>query len=171
MKKIKEMWNTNRVVFVLICIIIICFIVMGVVAYNFFVATDTSTYGDRLKDIENVEVTEEDKKAIIDNLTGHEHIPATTVDVKGKIIYIRVTYQNDDLNRAKEVASTVLEVIKDELKSHYDIHFTLVQESTEEKEGFLIMGAKNIGRNNINWNNNTPYTIEEETEESSEGEE
>ena len=169
MKKIKEMWNTNRVVFVLICIIIICFIVIGVVGYNFFLATDTSTYGDRLKDIENISVTEEDKKAIIDNLTAHSHISETTVDVKGKIVYIRVTYIDDELNRAKEVAGTVLSVAKDEIKEHYDIHFTLVQENTEEKPGFLIMGAKNIGRNNINWNNNTPYTIEEETD-SSEGE-
>lgn len=170
MKKIKEMWNTNRVVFVLICIIIICFIIIGVVGYNFFVSTDTSTYGDRLKDIESISVTEEDKKAIIDNLTSHSHIPETKVEVKGKIIYIRVKFEDDELNRAKEVASTVLDVIKDELKAHYDIHFTLIQEATEEKEGFLIMGAKNIGRNNVNWNNNTPYTLEEETTNESEGE-
>ena len=168
MKKIKEMWNTNRVVFVLIVIILACFITMAVVGYNFFIATDVTTYGDRLKDIENISVSEEDKKAIIDNLTSHEHIPETTVDVKGKIIYIRVVYVNDDLNRAKEVAATVLAAIKEEIQEHYDIHFTLVQEKTEEKEGFLIMGAKNIGRTSINWNNNTPYTIEEE--ETSEGE-
>ena len=80
-----------------------------------------------------------------------------------KIIYIRIVFTNTSLDRAKEIAATTLEVINDEYKSHYDIHYTLVQEATDTAEGYTIMGSRNIrSTSSIIWNNNTPITSEEQ---------
>lgn len=162
MKKIKNLWMNNRVLFVLTTIVLVCFIVMGVVVIKYFVGVNTSEYGDRLEDIENLPLKDEDKQAIENKLKENENVTEVSVHTQGKIIYIRVVFTNTSLDRAKEIAATTLEVINDEYKNHYDIHYTLVQEATDTAEGYTIMGSKNIRSTaNIIWNNNTPITSEE----------
>lgn len=159
MKKIKELWFNNRVLFVLATIVIVCFIIMGVVVIKYFVGFNTSVYGDRLEDIADLPLKEEDKKVIEDKLKEQESVKEVNVHTAGKIIYIRIVFENVSLERAKEIAATTLEVINDEYKKHYDLHYTLVEESTETNAGFTIMGAKNISNEStIIWNNNTPVT-------------
>lgn len=160
MKKIKNLWMNNRVLFVLVSIIILCFIVMGVVVTTYFIGFNTSEYGDRLEDIENLPLKEEDKNSIINKLKENENVTDLTVHTQGKIIYIRIVFTNTSLDRAKEIAGTTLEVISEEYKEHYDIHYTLVQEDSEATSGFTIMGSKNINSvsESIMWNNNTPVT-------------
>ena len=161
MKKIKNWWDSNRVLFVLCVIVIICFLIMGFVVVKYFVGLNTSAYGDRLDNIADLPFTEEAQNNIINKLKESETVTDVTVHSQGKIIYIRITFTNTSLDRAKEIAATALEVISDEYKQHYDIHFTLYEAATEENAGFTIMGAKNItNESNIIWNNNTPVTEE-----------
>ena len=162
MKKIKNLWMNNRVLFVLTTIVLVCFLVMGVVVIKYFVGVSTSEYGDRLEDIENLPLKDEDKQAIENKLKENENVQEVTVHTQGKIIYIRIVFTNTSLDRAKEIAATTLEVINDEYKSHYDIHYTLVQEATDTAEGYTIMGSRNIrSTSSIIWNNNTPITSED----------
>ena len=160
MKKIKSLWQNNRVLFVLVTIVIICFIAMGVVVVTYFIGFNTSVYGDRLDDIENLPLTDEARTAIDNKLKENESVTEVTVHTQGKIIYIRTVFTNTSLDRAKEIATTTLEVISDEYKQHYDIHYTLVQEDTESVAGFTLMGSKNISNSTstIIWNNNTPVS-------------
>ena len=162
MKKIKNLWMNNRVLFVLTTIVLVCFLVMGVVVIKYFVGVSTSEYGDRLEDIESLPLKDEDRTAIENKVKENENVTEVSVHTQGKIIYIRIVFTNTSLDRAKEIAATTLEVINDEYKAHYDIHYTLVQEATDTVEGYTIMGAKNIRNSStIIWNNNTPVTKEE----------
>ena len=156
MKKIKEIWMNNRILLVLAIIVLTCFIIMAVVCFNMFFGATKSVYGDRLDGMENYALKEEDKEKIINKLKENENTTDVSVHTQGKIIYIRAVFTNTTLERAKEIASTTLEVINDEYKEKYDIHYTLVSEKSENNEGFTIMGAKNINRNLIIWNNNNP---------------
>ena len=59
----------NRVLWVLLGILVICFLAIGILFYRYFYAgTSSSKYGERLDGIENVEITKEDKEKIVNTL-------------------------------------------------------------------------------------------------------
>ena len=162
MKKIKDLWNRNRVLIVLITIVLVCFIIMGVVVVKYFFGINTSNYGDRLDDIADFPFKEEDQTTLINTIKENEIVSDVTVNVKGKIIYIRILFNDKaSLDKAKELANKSLEAISSEYQSKYDLEYTIVQESTETVGGFTLMGAKNINRSVLVWNNNTPIKDKE----------
>lgn len=158
MKKIKELWNKNRVMFVLTTIIVVCFIIILAVVLQMFFGVSSSPYGDRLDNIQNKPFTDENSNAISTKVKENEGVSDVSVHSQGKIIYIRITYAGVTIDRAKEIAVTALEAISEEYQTLNDVHFTLVQEGTDTSDGFTIMGAKNINRTSVIWNNNTAFT-------------
>ena len=68
MKKIKKIWNENRVLMVLAIIIIICLIVIVCVSLTYFYGSSESEYGDRLDGIDKVKITSKIKSDVVNNL-------------------------------------------------------------------------------------------------------
>ena len=164
LKKLKELWNRNRVLFVLATIVIVCFIIILIVTMKLFFGVSTSAYGDRLESISSSPVTDEQKNAITSKLKENDSVSDVEVHTQGKIIYIRITYKGVSLNRAKEIAVTAMDTIKEEYQKLYDVHFTLKQTGDENSETFTVMGAKNINGKEVIWNNNTTFTSEADEE-------
>ena len=163
MKKIKKLWMENRVLFVLFLIIIICaFIILGVLFKYFFGATKSS-YGDRLKGIETVEVTDTMKNDFLASIKENELVNDAKIDVRGKIVYIYLTFiETASLEEAQSRAIESLQFFEQNYLDFYDFHFTLKSNATETSEGFLIMGAKNVNGSGLVWNNNTPIEADSE---------
>ena len=162
MEKIKELWNRNRVLIVLVIIVLTCFCIMGVVMVKYFFGGNTSSYGDRLDDIKDMPFKEEDQQTLINTIKENDIVSDVSINVKGKIIYIRILFnEKASLDTAKAVAAKSVESISADYQSKYDLEYTLVQESTEAVAGFTIMGAKNINRTVLIWNNNTPVKDKE----------
>jgi len=163
MKKIKNLWNNNRILLVLATIVIICFIIIAVVCFNYFFGSSSSKYGNRLENISEIPLKDEDKEQIISKLKENDTVTDVQVHTQGKIIYIRIAFTNVTVERAKEIAKSSLEMFNEDYQKNYDLHYTLVCEAKENQAGFTIMGAKNINRTIIIWNNNNP--VEESTKE------
>lgn len=162
MKKLKKMWENNRVLIVLAITVVLCFWIMGVVMIRYFFGGNTSSYGDRLDDINSLPFKEEDQETLKNKIQENEGVEKATVKVKGKIIYIRIQVkETTSLDGAKSIANKSLEHIAKEYQEKYDLEYTLVQEATEKTKGFTIMGAKNINRPTLVWNNNTPVKDKE----------
>lgn len=162
MEKIKELWNRNRVLIVLVIIVLTCFCIMGVVMVKYFFGGNTSSYGDRLDDIKDMPFKEEDQQTLINAIKENDIVSDVSINVKGKIIYIRILFnEKASLDTAKAVAAKSVESISADYQSKYDLEYTLVQESNEAVAGFTIMGAKNINRTVLIWNNNTPVKDKE----------
>ncbi len=155
MKKIKSLWDSNRVLFVLTTILILCFVIMAAVCFKYFFGSASSSYGDRLESIQDLPLEDSDKESIIAKFQESDSVNDVAIHTQGKIIYIRVTFQNVTAERAKEIANPTLEMIPEKYLENYDIHYTLVSEATETTTGFIVMGAKNIGesQNQIIWSN------------------
>lgn len=166
MKKIKELWDRNRVLFVLTTIVLVCLILMSVVIVRYFVGNGTGNYGDRLESIEKIPLEEADKDAVISKFKENESVGDVSIHSQGKIIYIRATFTNVTADRAKEIASSTLEVISDKYLNNYDIHYTLISNATESTTGFIVMGAKNIGeaQKQIIWGSVTTKEIQSKEE-------
>ena len=163
MKKIKKLWNENRILFVLFMILIICFIAICVVIFSYFIGSSKSVYGDRLKN--KVTVSDKEKNEYVKALKEDELVTDVTYRVGVRTIYITITFNmKATLEEAESKAVASLEKISEKVLGYYDINFTLTQDTdaNDSSKGFTIMGSNNVNGSGVVWSNNTP--IEEETE-------
>lgn len=162
MKKIKKLWEQNRVLFALFIIIFVCLLIVIGVFASYFFGTTKSSYGDRLSGIENVKITEEMENNFLNSLKSDEQISDTNIKIRGKVVYITIYFKEGiSLVEAESKALASLQQFDESYQKFYDFNYTLKQEATENSEGFLIMGAKNINGSGLIWNNNTEISKEE----------
>lgn len=145
MKYLKE--NAKLIIAIAIFIVIVVAIF---VAYNGLFLKSSSKYGDRLKGIDEIPVSDSNKTEIEENVTALGITSKISVEVKGKIIEIIITVNDDiDVNKSKEVAAKVLEKLTDEQKKCYDVQIFIQKNSEDEK--FPIIGYKHHSRDNFTW--------------------
>lgn len=163
LNKLKELWGNNKVLIVLGIILIACIIIICVVTISFFFGGSKSTYGDRLDSIKDYPVKDSFKDEFVSGLEKDDLISDVSMDVRGKIIYITIEFNQDtSLIDAENRAAKTLENFDKDLLEHYDINFTLKCEKSDNSEGFTILGAKNTSGAGLVWNNNTQ--VEKEAE-------
>jgi hypothetical protein len=163
MKKLKKLWVENRVLLVLFIIVLACIITILGVCINYFFGSSKSSYGDRLEGIEEVEITEEIKNNFIEKMNSDDLISSTTIKSIGKIVYITLNFEdNVTLVEAESKALSSLTEFQTEYLDFYDFNYTLVGNKTDNSDGFLIMGAKNVNGTGLVWNNNTEVETDSE---------
>ena len=162
LKKLKEIWQKNRVLIVLIGILIACFIAICIVVVTYFFGGSDTVYGDRLKDIDKHPITEDFKNKYISTLENDDAIEEVTFNSKGRVIYIRIKYVDDfSLVEAESKATASLTTFEENTLNYYDLNFTIVSDETDNSDGFTLMGAKNVNSDTVVWNNNTQAESEE----------
>lgn len=155
MKKIKEWWNNNRVMFVLGIIVTICIILIFIVMFQYFFGTAKSSYGDRLDDISSLPFDASDKDLLLEHLNS-EHTISSSVEVKGKVIYIMATFDSEvSLVDAQNKVVDAYEALDGKYKKYYDFNATISQDPANVN-AYILMGAKNVSSDNFIWSNNTP---------------
>lgn len=162
MKKLQKFWQENSVLLVLGLILIICLIAISVVVVKYFVGDSSSKYGDRLENIESHPFTEDNEKEIISKIEEEELVERASMRISGKIIYINITFApKTTLIEAKSKALASLDYFTEDSLSFYDLEYMIKADSTEDTEGFQIMGSHNVGgTGSIVWNNNTAIVEE-----------
>lgn len=156
MKKLKSLWVENRILLVLFLIVVLCFFVIVGVCISYFFGTSKSNYGDRLDGISEVEIPSEVKDNFLDTMKEDELILDASFRTQGKIVYISLEFASTvTLVEAQSKAIAGLMSFDEKYLNFYDFHFTLKSDGTENNEGFLIMGAKNVNSTGLVWNNNT----------------
>lgn len=155
MKKIKEIWRNNKVIFVLFIILIICVVAIITVALSYFVGTNNNPYGNRLDN--KVELPKDFAKSIEKSLDADEFIKKSDVRLAVRTIYINIEFVgNINLEDAQNKAISSFELISQEILDYYDINFVLNKEASDTDAGFTIMGARNSFGTGVVWNNNRP---------------
>lgn len=156
----KKLWKSNRVVFVLVIILIVCFIAICSVALTFFYSKDTNEYGNRLNGIEKHPISSELKSNYKETLLANDSIKSVEFNTKGRIIYVNIKFdENISLDNAKKLVEDNLSLFSEDILSYYDLQFIL------SSDNFTIMASKNVASEKISWNNNTPIKEEENEEE------
>ncbi len=163
MNKLKELWAKNKVLIVLLFILFVCFIAIVVVCITFFFGGSKSVYGDRLEKQEEHEVSTSFQNEYISFLESDALVDKVTFRIKGRVIYVNIVFALDTtLVEAQSKATASLEKFDENILSYYDINFTLKCASSDNSEGYTIMGAKNVnGSQSIIWNNNTKVESDE----------
>lgn len=136
-----------------ICVVAI--LIVAVLFYVFFslFIGGTNKYGDRLKGIDKVVISESKQDDVAEVLEEKEEVVKASVRIQGKIIYINIKFKAGiGLDKAKEIANSTLENFDDDEKKFYDIGYYLTQEDeSEEKKGFVVTGTKNAKLDTISW--------------------
>ena len=165
MKKLKKFWHENSVLLVLLMILIACLIAISVVVITYFVGDSSSKYGDRLDGIQEHPLDEKTQTEIVSTLEDSEMVENVEIRVSDtKTVYITINFvAKTTLVEAQSTALASLEYFSEEVLAFYDLEFLIKADSTEDTEGFQLMGAHNVsGTGGIVWNNNTVIESEEE---------
>lgn len=158
MKKVKKLWNDNRVMFVLGIIVFFCILIILLVMFQYFFGTSSSSYGDRLDDISSVPF-ESSAEEQIKNGFDPEHTLDVSVSVKGKVVYIIAKFDETvSMSAAQGKAVEVYQAVDESYRNLYDFNVTIVQDATEINTGYCMMGAKNVSGDSFSWSNSTPIS-------------
>lgn len=146
----KKYRQDNVILFVLIGILLVCFIAICILFYKYFYAgTSETKYGDRLDGIDkyvlNDNLTDEIKKIYAEDKTVGE----IEVNVKGKVIYINMNYvESVKVETAQSSAIKALEKIGEENLKFYEVQFIL---TCKDNENFPVFGSKNANSLKVVW--------------------
>ncbi len=161
MEKIKKLWGSNKVLFVLGGILVVCLIAILIVSFTFFFGGSKSVYGDRLEDIKKHPITEKFKNSYINSLKENEKVEDASMEIKGRVVYVMCSFAPDTaLQDAQNIIVASLDKFSEDILSYYDISFTLSAEKSSSSDGFIILGAKNAAGSGLVWNNNNPVESE-----------
>ena len=95
MKKIKNLWENNKVLIVLGLILVACLVAILIVSFSYFFGGSKNEYGDRLQDIEKYPITETIKNEYVSALENEKIVKDVKMHTKGKIIYITIDFNAD----------------------------------------------------------------------------
>lgn len=154
LKKIGSFYKRNRVYSILMIISIICIvsILVGVIIY-FIGQTNKDKYGNRLIGIENVKIQDNKINEIESKIKENELVKETSIDIKGKLIYVMITLNTGKHSDSEAIAQSSLDLFSEEEKSFYDIQYIIKNEDKEIKENFPVMGYIKSGNSVIKWTN------------------
>ena len=143
----------NRVLWVLLGILVICFLAIGILFYRYFYAgTSSSKYGERLDGIENYPLSETLEKDIQDLYKDNTEIDKVTVTNEGKIVYITINFTKSiKVTTAEDLAIKSLEKIGEKNLTYYDIQYILTYSGTEENTNFPVFGSKSASSLKVVW--------------------
>ena len=138
---------------------LICFVAFVIVVVMFYIFFSVfigngGKYGDRLDGIEKVEVSKKDLNGVTSFLKEQDGVVEANLRIQGKIIYTNIVFSREvSLERAKEIAGSVLEKFDDDEIKFYDFGYflTQVEQDGNEDKGFIITGSKSVASDVISW--------------------
>ena len=153
MKKRKSNRQDNLVLFVLLGILVVCFIAIGVLFYkNFYAGIGSSKYGDRLDGIEKYPLSKtlnEDISSVYADVTS---VNKVEVDVQGRIIYITIDFKESiKVSNAQDLALKALDKIGENNLKYYEIQYILTYSGSEENANYPVFGSKNANSLKVVW--------------------
>ena len=150
--KIKKFIKANKKE-VKLGLLILIILILLLVLYKmlFYSDSEKSIYGPRLNGINENKITNEEKIEFKDKVSKIEGITKTRIEVKGRLIKIYTTFDEQVSNEdIKNKFNEMLTFINDDIKSYYDITF-YAKQVKEEKNKYPVVGYKQKGKELISF--------------------
>lgn len=149
----KRVNQDNKVIWILLGIICVCFLVIGFGFYKYFYGgASSSKYGERLEGIENHQLSKTLEQDISGLYSSEASINSVKLDVKGRIIYVLIDFKKSiKVSDAQTLAIKALTKISENDQAYYDVQFILTYSGNEENVNFPIFGAKSSSSLKVVW--------------------
>jgi hypothetical protein len=143
--------SKHKFTVVTLVIILIMIILGSIISYKMFFSYGNNKYGSRLKNVENLEISNYTVTKLESELKELENVDSVNYNLNGKIINVMLKVDSSlDKDTAKEYGDKVLEYFSLEERKNYDI-----QVFVETKEdGYSIIGYVKAGKESLVWSNN-----------------
>jgi len=137
---------------ILIIFILILLLGVGYLFKDFILPAETGPiFGNRLKGIEEVEITTDELDQFEEYFSSEEVIASSKASIMGKIIKNIIIVETDDIEFLKEKMTASLELFDEDELNYYDFEFILDHVSVSE--GFPLIGYKNKKSEMISFTN------------------
>ena len=141
--------NKLTVITSIICLIFV--ILVFTIKLTFFPNEGRAIYGDRLDGIKEVEVTSKQQKSIVSKLEEKEEVKSVDIDIKGRILNVIITVDDDvELDASKALSTLIIENLEEDQTTYYDIQ-VFIKKSNEEDTRFPIIGYKHQDKDEFSW--------------------
>ena len=154
-KKKKKNKQDNTMLWILIGILVVCFIMIGFLFYKYFYSgISTSKYGEnRLEGIENYKLSDTLNDDIAAIYKDEKTIDKSIVHVEGRIVYINLLFKSvPKVDAAKTLATKALDKIGEENINYYEVQYTIMYSGEEENVEFQpIFGSKKVNSTKVVW--------------------
>ena len=154
MSRSKKNKQDNTMLWILISILVVCFIMIGFLFYKYFYSgISTSKYGDtRLEGIENYPLSKTLEEDIQKLYEADKTVGEVKVNVEGRIVYINIDFvESVKVDAAKTSASKSLDKIGEDNLKFYEVQLLLTYSGKDENKNFPIFGSKNANSLKVVW--------------------
>ena len=146
----KKFIKNNKLTVITFIICVIFVIIVFAVKLTFFPDEAKAIYGDRLDGIEEVEITSKEQDNIISKLEEKAKIKKAEVDIKGRIINVIITVNDDvEVNSAKALTTTITDTLEEDQRSYYDIQVFIKKDNDDAR--YPIIGYKHQDKDSFSW--------------------
>lgn len=143
--------KNHKLLVVFILLLIIC-IGLAIFLLNQLINNKDGEYGDRLKGIEKVEISEKQENNIEKEIAKEELVTSVKYNLRGRLVNITLEIKDEkEIDTVKEIGNKILTYFDEKQLSYYDIQI-LVNSDNKESEKYPIIGYKHKTRDTINWN-------------------
>lgn len=162
----KKIWNfilRNRIYIVLILFVMFCGFVFVTMKAYLYPENELAVYGNRLDGIENVKITDEKEKEVIDFIKEDKNISDASIKIQGKIInfIIKVSSKENTIEKMEKNGAEIIKKFTEEEIKFYDFQFFI----KNEEGNYNLMGYKNKKSENISWVSDEIVSEVEDNEE------
>lgn len=123
-------------------ILVVIILIISILCFFIYKNVFANTANSRYKEIEDYELTKEEKKSVKDKINELDNVKKVDVYINSKIIKIVVKLEEDiDFDNIKTKANEVISLFSEKNLSYYDLEF-FIESSNEESEIYPQIGYK-----------------------------
>ena len=131
--------------------IIICILTYFTLKSMFIFGNGSDKYGNRLDEIEEVLITNEQVQKLTNEMSEIKDIISIKYDLEGRLVYIIIEVSNETaIEVSKGYANKVLSYFDDNQKEYYDFQ-VMIKSDSKESEAYPIIGAKHKTSTGFVW--------------------
>lgn len=139
----KKILKDNKYTIVAIIIFLVLLIVSYFVYSYMFPNNGTAIYGNRLKGIEKVQITDKQITTMKEKLKENDFVVSVTDNLSGRTYNVIITVNEETtINDAKALTALVIADMSEDQLAYYDYQ-VFIKNENEEKEGYPIIGYLN----------------------------
>lgn len=154
-RNIKKIFKKYKKLIVGIFLVIIFLIILvGLYKIFFYSSNEKDIYGVRLRDREDYKITSKELDKMHTDILKMQSVKNVEVKIKGRLVKFFVEFEtNANKDKMKNVFNDSYNLIKEDVRSYYDVTFYSIVEK-DNKKTYPIVGYKHKNDKAITWQEN-----------------
>ncbi|MGI6329341.1 MAG: hypothetical protein ACOXZR_00575 [Bacilli bacterium] len=133
-----------------ICIIIVFSFIYFLKTFVYY--NQGTIYGNRLKGIKEVKISQDLKNDLVDTLKHNLGVKTAKVELQGRILNILIEVEETvSIEESQTFMINLLPKFTEKIKEYYDLHFYITKDSLKEEENLPLIGVKSKFSSEIVW--------------------